>query len=271
MTTGPSLQAVVRETGAEFIDLGAGRGDSLVASMVVSGRRGVGVDIDRNKVARAQARGRPVVEGSILDLPADLEVRFATADNVLEHLASLDEVEVAVAEARRVAREFLVIRHPSFDDEEHLERLHLRRYWTDWHGHRCHALLPDLLGIFERVGAVSWEIRPTRRIVDAADPAILPSVAPPDQQVYDAACHGPKPSIRFERPIYEAYDILVGFTDPVTATFAPPNLATCRVDRPRIVLRDEDVGWPARRRRDLRAAGFLAADKVGGLRARRSS
>ena len=98
----------------DFVDFGAGTGESLIHYERMSGCTGAGVEIREAKVREAQAQGRRVYQGSIFDLPDSVRARFVTADNVFEHLPDFDAVELALAKAKEIASDFLLVRHPSF-------------------------------------------------------------------------------------------------------------------------------------------------------------
>jgi hypothetical protein len=251
-------------TAAEFLDLGAGDGNGLRAMEMISGRRGLGLDLDAAKVAVARRRGRPVLHGDLLDLPPELDVGFVTFDNVLEHLRSPDAVETALSIAIGVARDFVYINHPAFDDEDRLRELGFFRYWTDWQGHPCPLTLDDFTTLFEHLGVESWQIRPNRRILDSADAAVLPIGAGRDQHRYDRHRHGAKATVRFEVPIYESYDILVHLTDPPRASFGPTPWPAWGISRPALHW-DDDArsgvgGLVHRAARNLRVGAWRVQD-----------
>jgi hypothetical protein len=203
-----STVSEIRRGRFDFIDFGSGDGESLRLYEQSSGMRGVGIELSETKVARARERGLAVVEGDIFELPARPLVRFVTADNMLEHMPSFDAVEKALSVAHGVVRDFVYIRHPSFEDEDYLASLGLRQYWCNWGGHRSHVRIADFADMFERVGFVSWTHQPVGLIVDSSDPSILPASAPINQHDYDATRHGAKPNAVFDRPVHYAFDIV---------------------------------------------------------------
>jgi hypothetical protein len=206
---------------AELLDLGAGRGRWLVEE---ARRLGVenpfGVEINRAKVAQAQAAGRPVYEADFtqLDPQAFPAVKVVVFDNVLEHLPSLDAVQTAFDRACAMASHVVYIRHPSFEDEDYLGALGLKQYWTDWPGvHTAHVRLHEFVAMAARNGVYDFTVRPLKRAYDADDPTILPASAPSGQRkkkearteygLYEEGLHGAKPSVQFDRPVYFAFDM----------------------------------------------------------------
>lgn len=202
--------------GCDFIDIGSGIGGSLQSVAKRIGGRGVGIDTNQEKVIAAQRRGRDVVYGDIFNLPHDISVRFVTFDNVLEHMPDIKKAETALGNACQIAREFVYIRHPSFEDEAYLAALGLKQYWTDWSGHPSHILLTDYMKMFARLGVRSWYAHPVKAAWDSWDPTILPHNAPPDQHDYNEVHHGSKCTISFARPVYSAFDIVIVLSPEVS-------------------------------------------------------
>lgn len=221
----------------DFIDIGSGVGGSLQSVGKRIGGRGVGIDTNKDKVIAAQRRGLDVVYGDIFDLPHDISVRFVTFDNVLEHMPDIEKAENALGIACRIAREFVYIRHPSFEDEAYLAALGLKQYWTDWTGHPSHILLTDYMKMFARLGVRSWYAHPVKAALDSGDPTILPHNAPPDQHDYDEASHGSKYYISFARRVYSAFDIVTVVSSQVSRVafeyLKDPDLSD---QRPRVIV-----------------------------------
>ncbi|MDQ1435667.1 MAG: hypothetical protein QOF59_2483 [Actinomycetota bacterium] len=206
---------------AELLDLGAGTGRLLENE---ARRLGVGnpfgVDINRSKVAQAQAAGRPVYEADFttLDPQAFPSVKVVVFDNVLEHLPSLEAVETAFQRACAIASHVVYIRHPSFEAVDYLAGLGLKQYWTDWPGvHTAPVRIPEFVAIAARNGVYDFAVRPLKRAFRSDDPTILPASAPPNQTkrkgrserygLYEESLHGPKPLVEFDRPVYFAFDV----------------------------------------------------------------
>lgn len=207
------LQEAFSSRSFDFVDFGSGTGESLLHYERASGCRGAGIEIRATKVEEAQAQGRAVFLGSIFDLPPTVRARFVTADNVLEHLPTLADVERALAMAKEIASDFFLVRHPAFDDEDYLASFDLRPYWCNWHGHPSHVRLSDFAAMAARVGVSSWTVQPVGRILTTADDALIPLSAPIDQQRYDPAIHEPKrDEVELERAVYSAYDIVFHFS-----------------------------------------------------------
>jgi len=240
---------------ADLLDLGAGTGRRIRAeAKQFASKHPIGIDRNARKVARAQERGLPVycADFTALD-PADFPAaRVVVFDNVLEHLPSVEAVEVALGRACEIASDVVYIRHPSFEDEDYLTSLGLKQYWTDWPGtHTAKIRLDDFRAMATRRGIDAVEVRAVKRARNSDDPTILPLAAPSNQHkqadergeygLYDAALHGPKPTVAFDRPVYFAFDLFFFVGD------APPEIRYD--DDPEDTLARPFVQWSDRRRR----------------------
>ncbi len=108
------------------------------------------------------------------------------------------------------ARDFLFIRHPSFEDEHYLNAVGLKQFWTDWPGgHTAKLTVADFIGFFHHLGLNDYAICYRQAAMDSEDPVILPLAAPPNQHHYDADKHGEKPCVVFPRPIYAQIDFFL--------------------------------------------------------------
>lgn len=187
----------------DFIDIGCSKGGSLAWGMANFGGTGLGIDLSERKVEATRAAGYQaiVADATALDM-ADGAVRFATLSDVLEHMPDGETAERCLREAYRVSRDFVLVRGPNFDREDELARLALKRYYADWRGHTWHHRTEDLVRLARRVGALRTLLISHGRIRGSEDPDILPAAAPRDQARYDAALHGPKPLVTFERKLF---------------------------------------------------------------------
>jgi hypothetical protein len=242
-----------RCASAQLVNLGAGTGRWLLPESRRLGlEHPLGIDINRAKVAHAQASGLPVYQADLTQLdPAVFpSVKVVVLDNVLEHLPTLDAIEVVFNKACAIASHAVYIRHPSFEHEEYLAGLGLKQYWTDWPGvHVTHVRIFEFVAMAARAGVHSFTVRALKRAVGSDDPTILPAGAPPNQHkrvrgpgtygVYDAKTHGIKASVDFDRPVYFAHDAFFFLRADAPAV-------EYREDTDQAVARPHLV-WPGRR------------------------
>lgn len=195
----------------DFIDLGCGVGGSTgyCARRFAVGRP-LGIEIDAADVAEARSAGYVVAHADVaLTSVPDGCVRFVSAMDFLEHLADAETSCEVLERFAGAAREFVFIRHPSFEDIDYLAGLGLKLCWTDWTDHPTMMRIEDYERLFARLGWTEYAIVPRLLIPDSASDQIVPLSAPRDVQVYDEGAHGPKAFVRFDRPVFTQFDIFI--------------------------------------------------------------
>jgi O-antigen biosynthesis protein len=194
----------------DFVDLGCSIGGSVrYCAERFHASRGLGVDSDERKVARAIEGGIEAAVGDATRLTLPSKVRFVSAMDFFEHLPDLSAVRTALESAAGNATDFIYIRHPSFEGQEPLEALGLCQYWWRWHGHRTHIRVSDYRELFEALGLDQYMVRYLDPIEHSSHPSILPAGAPIDQREYDPDKHGPKPDVSFDTPVWRAQEIFI--------------------------------------------------------------
>jgi hypothetical protein len=194
-----------------LVDAGCGQGHSTDFCERRFGLRpALGIDWHQESIDEARRNGIAAVCADLLaeTLPARC-VSYCAAVDFLEHLP--DEA-AAVAVLRNLgvaARDFLYIRHPSFEEMDYLASLGLKVSWTDWSGHTNMMTVADFERVFAELGWSDYVIAPHMPCVDSRPRAVVPLAAPIDTAEYDEVEHGPKPFVRFDRPVYGKYDIFV--------------------------------------------------------------
>jgi hypothetical protein len=196
-----------------FIDAGCGEGESTSHLLRRFGRApGLGLDYHRESVDAASANGFDARHCNLLHTDLVLPegcVEYAAAMDVLEHLPAERDAVTVLVKLAAAARDFVLIRHPSFEDVEYLAQFGLRLNWTDWNAHTNRMKLDDFLRIFATLGWRDYSILPHMIYTDSSHASVLPLTAPPDTVKYDASRHGPKPVVEFDRPVYGKFDIFV--------------------------------------------------------------
>lgn len=192
--------------GYEFLDFGASKGASINFGVRrLGGTRGLGIDLDPEKVRQMSEKGFDCIEADAtrLQFPPG-SVRFVVMSHFLEHLPGLEQAERAVESAARTASDFLFIQGPYFDADEYLEARGFKLYWSDWTGHPCHLTTGQLREILLRLGLEDHVMMVCDEITDSSDPAVHPLDSPPDQHDYDLGIHPDKPYVKFARPLYRS-------------------------------------------------------------------
>lgn len=194
-----------------FIDGGCGTGGSLEFCEAVFGKgRGVGFDSSPAKIEGAKANGYSSYRGNLasIGLPAH-SVSFVSFLDVLEHLPDIATTRKILLNMAETARDFIFIRHPSFEDIEYLSEYGLKLGWTDWHGHPNMMTLADYDELFHELGWSAPTVFGQKPIASSFHPAIVPASAPTDTVEYDPALHTEKPEIHFDRVVFSQFDIFV--------------------------------------------------------------
>lgn len=181
------------ETSYDFIDLGASSGGSLVWAAKAFGGTGLGVDLSEEKAAAARATGHRMLVADARDIKlADGSVRFCTALDFLEHLPSIEDAGAVIQSAVRLARDFVFIALPNFDNEALLRQIKLKRYYTDWSGHSLHLRTTQLDEMLQATGHTARVFR-YGEMFDTWDRSIIPLSAPRNSSFYDPGSFDPKP------------------------------------------------------------------------------
>lgn len=194
-----------------FIDAGCAAGASIDHCQRRFGLGdGLGLDWYRADLDVATAEGFAVAWCNVADeaLPPKC-VTFSSMVCFLEHLP--DEVTAAsVLDSVAVAtRDFLFIRHPSFDDIDYLAGHGLKFTWTDWSSHPNMMKTDDFRRLFRERGWEDYVILPHMGYSTSDHPSIVPLSAPTDTMSYDEKVHGPKPHVDFDHMVYAKFDIFV--------------------------------------------------------------
>ncbi|MBY0400845.1 class I SAM-dependent methyltransferase [Myxococcota bacterium] len=191
-----------------FLDAGCSAGGSIAfCEQVFKKAPGIGIDASEAKVAKARAAGHAAFQADLasVDLPPGC-VHFVSLLDFLEHLPDLVVTRTILGNMAKVARDFLYIRHPSFEDVAYLASHGLKLDWTDWHGHRNMMKVSDFDRLAHELGLPAPTIIAQKPISDSSHRSIVPIDAPRDTVGYEAA-HGPKPDVRFDRPVYTQFDV----------------------------------------------------------------
>jgi len=191
-----------------FADFGCGTGGSL---KYCEGRfpmgKGLGFDKKPTKIEACKTTGIPIVGVNVLeiDLPESC-IRYASMMDFLEHLPSIDDAKNILAVAKRMAKDFIFIRHPSFEDIDY--QFGLKIDWTDWNGHTNMMTLEDYHKVFAELDLPEYTIIPRTQIFDTHHECVVPASAPTDTVRYKEEL-GPKELIYFNRPVWSQFEIIV--------------------------------------------------------------
>ena len=212
-----ALSVRLDEGDFDFIDFGCGIGGSMsLATELFDGKKGLGLDISKNKIQNAKKSGYEAECIDILNLPLMPKYcRFVMISHFLEHLTSLKDSQVMLRNAIALARDFVYVQQPYFDADGMLFKDGYKLYWSDWHGHpnRMTSLeFHYILMRFLREKLITrFVIYADKKIKRASHSAIHPVSSPINQNVYDSQIH-PLKKIRFRSfsyPVYHEIKVLI--------------------------------------------------------------
>jgi len=194
-----------------FIDAGCASGASIDHCQRRFGRgRGLGLDWYQGDLNVARNNGFDVALCNLLEQEwPERCVEFVSMVCFLEHLPDKTAAVKLLERAGRSSRDFLFVRHPSFDEIDYLAGFGLKFGWTDWSSHSNMMTTDDFRRIFAVFGWNDYAILPHMGYPDSSHASIVPISAPRDTEVYDEVAHGPKPFVTFDHTIYAKFDIFV--------------------------------------------------------------
>lgn len=195
----------------DFIDAGCGTGGSInYCKKVFDKLSGIGFDKDLKKIKVARNNKFEVFYHSITEINFPNKcVTFSSMLDFLEHLPDLETAEKVLFNLGSASSDFLFIRHPSFEAIDYLKKLDLKITWTDWCGHKNMMRISDFIYIFNKFGWHDYRIIPRKLIENSEHSAILPIDYPPNSNRFEKGKCFDKPSIIFDQPLFEQYDIFV--------------------------------------------------------------
>jgi len=186
----------VKENGIEFIDFGASKGGSIEFAkkhFCKKSSKGVGVDIDQNKIDEMKEKGYNAFYGDITKLSLKEKVRFVIMAHFLEHIDGFENTKKCIRTAAKNSTDFFYIQQPYFDADGYLFSKGLKFFWSHWIGHRNHMSTLEFYKILQEMQENKeisrYAIYVYNKIVSSADDKIQNISAPIDQHHYDKNIH----------------------------------------------------------------------------------
>tara|TARA_R110002096_G_scaffold16106_31_gene55211 strand:+ start:906 stop:1610 length:705 start_codon:yes stop_codon:yes gene_type:complete len=205
------LLAALRNGEFAFADFGCGSGGSIDFCQNRFKRgKGLGFDKKPVKIEACKEAGFPIVGQNVLELDfPDSCIQFASMLDFLEHLPTEEDAVKMLEVAKRMASDFIFIRHPSFEDTDYLAQFGLKIDWSDWNGHTNLMTVADFERVFADLGFTEYTVVPRTQLFDSSHPCIVPQSAPTDTVRYDEEKLGPKPLVYFTKPVWSQFEIFV--------------------------------------------------------------
>jgi len=194
---------------AQFLDIGCKDGRSFPLAAPYGCFEGIGIDINPDHVATAVAKGLDVRIGDATKLDfEDKSFKMSILNHVIEHLPNRETGFAVIQEMIRVTEKILLIGLPFFDEDQYLNSLGLKTFYSDWSGHKNMVTLKELKEYFWGIG--QWpEVQMIKPLKDSSAIEIHPLNSPRNQHDYNGEIHPPKELISFDREIWREYQIIV--------------------------------------------------------------
>ena len=208
-TSGVDVNALVKKNFYEYIDFGCSSGNSIshFGKLFDAKGKGLGLDIDPEKVKKATDSGCDAVVCDLTKLSLDTKVRFCVLNHFLEHVPDINDVGRIIINACQVSSEFVFIKQPYFDADSYLFTEGFKFYWSSWGGHPNHMTLLEFHNILwplAEKGLINrYCIYGNNRVTDSRDITIHNLDSPIDQHGHDEDMHSEKRFINFDFPVYQ--------------------------------------------------------------------
>lgn len=212
-----NFEELIKSKEIDFIDFGCSKGGSIdFAQRRFGGLRGLGIDIDEDKVKQTRAAGYNAIKYDIKSIPDNKLVRFTIMSHMLEHVPLLSDVKDFIRKACNISNEFVYIQQPFFDSDSYLFERGLKLFWSDWSGHpnRMTSLeLWVLLRDLKNEGLpIEFSIYAYKSIEDSHNSAIHPLSSQINQHAYEINKYQEKPEVIFSNNVF--HDLVCLITMP---------------------------------------------------------
>lgn len=193
----------------KFLDVGCKVGGSFAIAKKYgfTSKQGIGIDINTKHVDDFIKTGNHAIIASADNIPfVDNTFELVIFNHVLEHMSDAKTGFKALSECIRVSSKTIVVGLPFFDEDEYLNSLKFKTYYSDWSGHKNKVPLKKIL---EFISSMQYNITMITKIVNSAAGEILPINAPKNSHNYSQETHGPKEFVQFDRDIWREYEIVI--------------------------------------------------------------
>ena len=194
----------------KFLDVGCKLGGSFNISKKYGYNRedGLGIDINESHVNQFKELGFNAMVADATNLPfEDNSFELVIFSHVIEHLPNEEMGKKALEECIRVSSKNVFLALPFFDEDEYLNSIGFKTFYSDWVGHTNMVHLKKILS--EYLNGYEYELTMKKKIDDSSFPEILPISAPIDSHEYDYNLHGNKDIVKFDKNIWREYIILI--------------------------------------------------------------
>lgn len=196
--------------GLKFLDVGCKTGGSFSVAQRYGYdlSQGLGIDTREHHIEEFISKGYKGMIADATNIPfPDNSFELVIFSHVLEHMKNEEDGKKALNECLRVSSNLIFISLPFFDEDEYLNSLGLKTFYSDWTGHTNKVHLKTLTE--EWLKGYAYEIWVKKHLKTSMESEIIPISAPKDSHDYDPDLHGEKPNIIFTKDIWREYELLV--------------------------------------------------------------
>ena len=206
------LLNALREGVFDYLDFGTHKGGGLDWGLSLGGRRGLGVELNDEKVLHALRSGYYVLSYDVFKIPIDEApiVDFAVCRHVLEHMPNIHVVALIIERLRKFVRHYIYIEQPDFSQERYLAGLGLKLQGSYLKGHACPMQTRELVKIFWDVGFDNFVVGGIRRCAGSDSQYIHRADVAPRTVGKWREGDPPKPSVKFDRPVFRDIIAVLG-------------------------------------------------------------
>lgn len=194
----------------KFLDVGCKIGDSFATAYKFGYKKeeGLGIDISKEHVKNFTDLGYNGMVADATNLPfEDNSFELVILNHVIEHLPNETMGKKALDECIRVTSKYVFLGLPFFDEDEYLNSLGFKTFYSDWTGHKNMIHLKKITN--EYLKNYNYDLSLNKKIIDSSFSEILPIDAPKDSHHYDKKLHGEKKVVVFNREIWKDITFLI--------------------------------------------------------------
>lgn len=194
----------------KFLDVGCKIGGSFTISNKFGYKKeeGLGVDIDESHISNFNKLGFNGVVGDATNLPFENDsFELVIFSHVIEHLPNESMGRKALEECIRVSSKYVFLALPFFDEDDYLNSLGFKTYYSDWTGHTNIIHLKDVLSKYLK--GYKYDLTMKKKITNSLFTEIHPLSSPIDSHEYNETDFNPKEMVNFDRNIWREYTILI--------------------------------------------------------------
>ena len=194
----------------KFLDVGCkiGGSFSVAKKFGYDTKQGIGIDINEQNVKKFTELGYNAIVADATNIPFnDNSFDLVIFSHVIEHLPNEQMGRKALEECLRVSNKYVFLALPFFDENDYLNSLGLKTYYSDWSGHKNMVHLKTIQN--EYLVGYNFEITMKTKLSDSLAIEIHPINSPRDSHGYDEKLHGKKEYVKFDKNIWREYTILI--------------------------------------------------------------